>query len=124
MEGHTETVRSVGLGAIGITMRLSAVVGSLQVLTAYLDEVSCLAKARSEKRAIEKMIRDLHIAWVLDGMAAQELAVRSGQPGLINAIAKMEPTESKIALTQCRCGFRLPWKECHAGRSIGESLIF
>lgn len=60
----------------------------------------------------------------LNGMTAQELAMRSGQANLINAMERMESEENKIALTQCRCGSQLPWKQCHSGRLHGESPFY
>jgi hypothetical protein len=55
----------------------------------------------------------------LDGMTAQELAIMSRQQELINAMEVMQKTEN-IHLTQCRCGSRLPWNQCHGAPVSGQ----
>jgi hypothetical protein len=59
----------------------------------------------------------------LDGMTAQELAIMSRRPELIRAIEIMQKAES-IHLTQCRCGSRLPWNQCHGAPVPGQSNLY
>jgi hypothetical protein len=58
----------------------------------------------------------------LDGMTAQELAIMSRQQELILAMEVMQKAES-IHLTQCRCGSRLPWNQCHGAPVPGQSNL-
>jgi hypothetical protein len=55
-----------------------------------------------------------------DGKTAQELAHISGRRELIRAIELMQKTEN-VHLTQCRCGSRLPWDQCHGAPIPGQS---
>mmetsp|Transcript_14133 Transcript_14133/g.20879 ORF Transcript_14133/g.20879 Transcript_14133/m.20879 type:complete len:581 (-) Transcript_14133:644-2386(-) len=50
----------------------------------------------------------------LHGKTAQELANISGKKELIDTMKLYEGRAAKIRLAHCRCGSRLPWKECHA----------
>jgi hypothetical protein len=59
----------------------------------------------------------------LDGMTAQELAIKSRQPELIRAMEVMQKMEN-IHLTQCRCGSRLPWNQCHGAPVPGQSNLY
>ena len=59
-----------------------------------------------------------------DGKMAQQLAQMAQHPELVKAMEELQSKEKVIALVYCRCGSRLPWKECHAGNSIGESPIY
>jgi hypothetical protein len=54
------------------------------------------------------------------GKTAQELAIMSRQQALIRAIELMQKKEN-IHLTQCRCGSRLPWSQCHGASVPGQS---
>jgi hypothetical protein len=56
----------------------------------------------------------------LGGKTAQELAIMSHQQELIRAIEVMQQPEN-IHLTQCRCGSRLPWNQCHGAPAPGQS---
>jgi hypothetical protein len=58
------------------------------------------------------------------GKTARELAVYSKKKRLIKAIDEMSDDEKAIQLVNCRCGSRLPWVQCHAGRRDGESLHY
>ncbi|CAB9521678.1 expressed unknown protein [Seminavis robusta] len=60
----------------------------------------------------------------LYGKSAQELAKISGNRDLIQAMKEFEDKEHKIANAFCRCGSRLPWKQCHAGDKLGQSPIY
>jgi hypothetical protein len=75
---------------------------------------------RVEDMKVETVFRQLG----LYGKTAQELAQISKYEDLIKVIAKFENKEKKIASAICRCGSRLPWRQCHAGKRIGESPIF
>mmetsp|Transcript_23173 Transcript_23173/g.33234 ORF Transcript_23173/g.33234 Transcript_23173/m.33234 type:complete len:565 (-) Transcript_23173:257-1951(-) len=50
-----------------------------------------------------------------DGKSAKQLAIISKQNALIQAMNQLETEEAKIAKIHCRCGSRLPWKQCHSG---------
>ena len=60
----------------------------------------------------------------LNGKTAQQMAQLSKKEDLIKVMAEFENKEKKIAATICRCGSRLPWRQCHVGKRIGESPIF
>jgi hypothetical protein len=57
------------------------------------------------------------------GKTAQELASMSRQRELIRAIELMHKPEN-VHLTQCRCGSRLPWNQCHGAPVPGQSNLF
>jgi hypothetical protein len=59
----------------------------------------------------------------LGGKTSQQLASMSRRPELICAIELMQKTEN-IHLTQCRCGSRLPWNQCHGGPVPGQSDLY
>jgi hypothetical protein len=59
----------------------------------------------------------------LGGKTVQELAIMSRQRELIRAIEVMQKTEN-IHLTQCRCGSRLPWNQCHGVPVPGQSNLY
>jgi hypothetical protein len=59
----------------------------------------------------------------LGGKTAQELAIMSRQRELIRAIEVMQQPEN-IHLTQCRCGSRLPWNQCHGAPVPGQSNLY
>lgn len=44
---------------------------------------------------------------------AYDLAILSGHEELIRVMEVFESEESRIELVHCRCGSRLPWKQCH-----------
>jgi hypothetical protein len=60
----------------------------------------------------------------IGGKTAQQLAQMAHQPELVKAMEEMQSKEKLIALVHCRCGSRLPWKECHAGNDVGESSFY
>jgi hypothetical protein len=82
--------------------------------------------------------RIFHLATVIDsllwhkdnhrarigGKTAQQLAQMAQQPELVKIMDELQSKEKRIALVYCRCGSRLPWKECHAGDSVGESPVY
>jgi hypothetical protein len=57
------------------------------------------------------------------GKSVQELACISGRRDLILAIELMQKTEN-IHLTQCRCGSRLPWSQCHGAPVPGQCKTY
>jgi hypothetical protein len=57
------------------------------------------------------------------GKTAQELASLSCQRELIRAIELMQKPEN-VHLTQCRCGSRLPWNQCHGAPGPGQSDLY
>jgi hypothetical protein len=59
----------------------------------------------------------------IGGKTAQQLAQMAQQPELVKVMEELQSKEKMIALVHCRCGSRLPWKECHAGSNIGESPV-
>jgi hypothetical protein len=62
-------------------------------------------------------------AYNLDGKTAQQLASMSRRRELIRAIELMQKTEN-VHLTQCRCGSRLPWNQCHGAPVPGQSDFY
>jgi hypothetical protein len=56
------------------------------------------------------------------GKTVQELASISCHRELIRAIELMQTSES-IDLTQCRCGSRMPWNQCHGAPVPGQSKL-
>lgn len=50
-----------------------------------------------------------------DGKNAWELATLAKRPILLRAMKERKSIEGKIEKVHCRCGSRLPWKECHGG---------
>jgi hypothetical protein len=58
------------------------------------------------------------------GKTAQQLAQMALRPELVKAMEELQSKEKLIALVSCRCGSRLPWKECHAGNDVGESPFY
>jgi hypothetical protein len=60
----------------------------------------------------------------LGGKTAQQLASMSPRRReLIRAIELMQKTEN-VHLTQCRCGSRLPWNQCHGAPMPGQSDFY
>jgi hypothetical protein len=57
------------------------------------------------------------------GKTAQELANMSRRRELIRAIEVMQKPEN-VHLTQCRCGSRLPWNQCHGAPVPGQSKLY
>jgi hypothetical protein len=57
------------------------------------------------------------------GKTVQELASISDRRELIRAVELMQTSES-IDLTQCRCGSRLPWNQCHGAPVPGQSNLY
>jgi hypothetical protein len=60
----------------------------------------------------------------LSDKTALQLAQMAQQPELVKIMEELQSNEKRIALVYCRCGSRLPWKECHAGNTVGESPIY
>ena len=60
----------------------------------------------------------------IGGKTAQQLAQMAQHPELVKAMEELHSDEKRIALVYCRCGSRLPWKECHAGNNVGESPVY
>jgi hypothetical protein len=58
----------------------------------------------------------------LGGKTVQQLASMSRRRDLIRAIELMQKTEN-VHLTQCRCGSRLPWNQCHGAPIPGQSNL-
>jgi hypothetical protein len=57
------------------------------------------------------------------GKTAQQLASISRQRELIRAVELMQNSEN-VHLTQCRCGSRLPWNQCHGAPVPGQSDLY
>jgi hypothetical protein len=58
----------------------------------------------------------------LFGKSVKELALQAGAKELLDAIERME--ENAIKHVWCRCGSRLPWKECHAAPVPGQDPYY
>ena len=52
----------------------------------------------------------------LVGKTIRELAPLVGSELLVQTIEQFADTDTKIKLANCRCGSRLPWKQCHAAK--------
>ena len=50
----------------------------------------------------------------LDGKSARDLGRMSGNQELIQLMDDFKSEANAIKLVHCRCGSRLPWRECHA----------
>ncbi|GFH53160.1 hypothetical protein CTEN210_09636 [Chaetoceros tenuissimus] len=50
----------------------------------------------------------------LDNKSAYELAIASKKTELVKVMQTFQDINKRIELVHCRCGSRLPWKECHA----------
>jgi hypothetical protein len=59
----------------------------------------------------------------LNNKTAMELAVISGKTDLIETMKKFKTEEDTIRLAHCRCGSRLPWKDCHSGEFVEGTPI-
>jgi hypothetical protein len=55
-------------------------------------------------------------AMKLDGKTVRELATDVGSELLVQTIESLSSKEDRIKLVNCRCGSRMPWKECHSGK--------
>ncbi|CAB9506658.1 expressed unknown protein [Seminavis robusta] len=60
----------------------------------------------------------------LYGKSARQLAELSRKKDLIQAMKEFENKEDKIAKAYCRCGSRLPWKQCHEGDKEVQAPIY
>lgn len=56
----------------------------------------------------------------LSGKTVEQLAALSNKPDLIALIEEFKDEQSRLTKVHCRCGSRLPWKQCHAG-GIGQA---
>ena len=54
---------------------------------------------------------------------AYQLAKISKQSELISTMENFKSDEDKIRLVHCRCGSRLPWKECHGAAACGSIQV-
>ena len=54
---------------------------------------------------------------------AYQLAKISKQSELIRTMENFKSDEDKIRLVHCRCGSRLPWKECHGAAACGSIQV-
>ncbi|OEU08634.1 hypothetical protein FRACYDRAFT_249528 [Fragilariopsis cylindrus CCMP1102] len=54
---------------------------------------------------------------------AYQLAKISKQSELIRTMDNFKSDEDKIRLVHCRCGSRLPWKECHGAAACGSIQV-
>jgi hypothetical protein len=89
---------------------------------------NCKAKLRipAQRRNAPANPKDLVTtfrALDLDGKTAKQLASISGRRELIRDIELMQKTEN-VHLTQCRCGSRLPWNQCHGAPVPGQSNLY
>jgi hypothetical protein len=78
----------------------------------------------NDRRPGMGMIESMYRRLGLNGKTVQQMAQLSKKDDLIKIMAEFENKEKKIAATICRCGSRLPWRQCHVGKRIGESPIF
>lgn len=57
-----------------------------------------------------------------NGKSAKQLAMMSGYQELIDTMEAFEGKDALIRKAHCRCGSRLPWKDCHLGDLPVETL--
>jgi len=58
-----------------------------------------------------------------DGKTARELAALTGRRELVDVMKTFEDKKDMVRLAHCRCGSRLPWRECHLGLLPKETLF-
>jgi len=51
-----------------------------------------------------------------EGKSVDKLAAETGSDLLVRTIQSLDLVEEKIKLVNCRCGSRMPWRQCHAGK--------
>lgn len=83
-------------------VRLGASVNARLQLPAGSDAKADVYEMIQEEQWVGKSVRDL----------AQEM----GSEFLVQTIELFDAGEGTISLVNCRCGSRLPWKKCHAGK--------
>ncbi len=52
------------------------------------------------------------------GKSPRQLAHMLGEEELLDAMRQLDTVEKKIELVHCRCGSRLPWKDCHSSKEV------
>jgi len=58
----------------------------------------------------------------INNKTAQELAILSGKKKLVDVMETFHDRNRMIELVHCRCGSRLPWKDCHLGQLPRETV--
>lgn len=61
-------------------------------------------------------IASMYRQFGLHNKTAVQLATITGKGEIIEVVQQFQSKEHAIKCVHCRCGSRLPWKECHAGR--------
>eukprot|EP00592_Proboscia_alata_P015056 CAMPEP_0194397860 /NCGR_PEP_ID=MMETSP0174-20130528/125780_1 /TAXON_ID=216777 /ORGANISM="Proboscia alata, Strain PI-D3" /LENGTH=545 /DNA_ID=CAMNT_0039194087 /DNA_START=140 /DNA_END=1774 /DNA_ORIENTATION=- len=60
----------------------------------------------------------------IDNNNAYQMAVKSEKIALTRAMKIFESIEDKIKLVHCRCGSRIPWKDCHGHTTLSSELYY
>jgi len=88
-------------------------------------DAKLLRPARRSYNSAQRSTENIYRRHGLFGKTARELASISKMSRLVNVMNEWAGSlEVAIAKVQCRCGSRLPWKECHAGRQVGQASHF
>ncbi|KAL7428200.1 hypothetical protein ACHAXM_001163 [Skeletonema potamos] len=56
-------------------------------------------------------------SWKLEGKSVRDVAALVGSDLFETTVEEFRTIEHQIEHVNCRCGSRLPWKQCHAGKS-------
>lgn len=61
--------------------------------------------------------------WKLEGKSVREVAAMVGSDLFEKTVEEFSTFEHQIDHVNCRCGSRLPWKQCHAGKPTDPYYI-
>lgn len=90
-------------------------------------------KRIQDKTAVGQPRRKPHVMFQkYYGKSARDLAIIAGRQKLVDTMNKFATNQDKIDNAHCRCGSRLPWRQCHAGANFsgrysleqGPKLLF
>ena len=56
----------------------------------------------------------------LVGKSIKQMASITGSSELVDTMKQLDSDENKIELVNCRCGSRLPWKDCHYSEAVDQ----
>lgn len=74
----------------------------------------CNVKLKIGNHAYGNPLTSMQKQFGLDNKSAYELAIASKKTELVKVMQTFQDINKRIELVHCRCGSRLPWKECHA----------
>ena len=61
--------------------------------------------------------------WKLEGKSVRDVAALVGSDLFETTVQEFSTMEHQIEHVNCRCGSRLPWKQCHAGKNTDPYYI-